>query len=87
MNFTEHTKIREEKFGAVIFETLREKIFVTNETGRKILQCIAQGKNLPQIVDELREIYIENQQIEKDAADFIGSLKGNNLIGRKAGEK
>ena len=83
MNFTEHVKIREEKFGAVIFETLREKIFVTNETGRKILQRIEQGKDLPQIVDEFKEIYIENPQIEKDATDFIGSLKGNNLIAGK----
>lgn len=80
MHFNEHVKIREEKFGAVIFETLRERIFVTNETGRKILQRIEQGKDLPQIVDEFREIYIENPEIEKDATDFIGSLRENNLI-------
>lgn len=83
MDFTEHVKIREEKFGAVIFETLREKIFVTNETGRKILQRIEQGKDLLQIVDELEKIYIENPQIEKDVTDFIGSLKGNDLIAEK----
>jgi len=80
MNFTEHVKIREEEFGAVIFETLGEKIFVTNETGSKILQRIEQGKDLAQIVDELKKIYIENPQTEKDVTDFIGCLKEKNLI-------
>lgn len=83
MNFTEHVKIRNEKFGTVIFETLSEKIFITNETGGKILQCIEQGRDLPQIVDELKKIYIENPQIAKDVADFIGCLKGNNFIAGK----
>lgn len=83
MNFTEHVKIRDEKFGTVIFETLSEKIFITNETGGKILQCIKQGRDLPQIVDELKKIYIENPQIEKDVTDFIGCLKGNNFIAGK----
>ncbi len=45
MNFTEHVKIRSEKFGTVIFETLTEKIFITNETGAEILQLIEQGKD------------------------------------------
>ncbi len=87
MVFNEHVKIREEKFGAVIFETLSEKIFITNETGLKILQLIEQGKDLPQIVDELKKIYIDNPQAEKDVTDFIGCLKGNNLIGSKLGEE
>lgn len=80
MNFTEHVKIRNEKFGTVIFETLTEKIFITNETGGRILQSIEQGRDLPQIVDELKKIYIENPQIEKDVTDFIGCLKENNFI-------
>ncbi len=83
MNFTEHVKIRNEKFGTVIFETLTEKIFITNETGSEILQFIEQGKDLPQIVDELRKNYLENQEIEKDAADFINCLKENNFIAGK----
>ncbi len=83
MNFTEHVKIRNEKFGTVIFETLTEKIFITNETGAEILQLIEQGKDLPQIVDELQKSYLENQEIEKDAADFINCLKDNNFIAKK----
>jgi Coenzyme PQQ synthesis protein D (PqqD) len=83
MNFTEHVKIRNEKFGTVIFETLTEKIFITNETGSEILHLIEQGKDLLQIVDELQKNYLENQEIEKDAAHFINCLKENNFIAKK----
>lgn len=83
MNFTEHLKVRNEKFGTVIFETLSEKIFITNETGGKILQFIEQGRDLPQILDGLQKIYIDDPQIEKDATDFIDCLKKNNFIAGK----
>lgn len=83
MNFTEHVKIRNEKFGTVIFETLSEKIFITNETGAKILKLIGEGSNLAQIVDELQTIYLKDQEIEKDTADFINCLRENNFISGK----
>lgn len=84
MNFTEHVKIRNEKFGTVIFETLTEKIFITNETGARILEFIEQGRDLPQMVDELQKIYLEDQEIEKDTTDFINRLKENNFIVRES---
>jgi len=80
MNFTEHVKIRNEEFGTVIFETLSEKIFITNETGARILELIGQGRDLPQIVDELQKIYLKGQEIDKEVTDFIGCLKDNNFI-------
>ena len=80
MNFTEHVKIRNEKFGTVIFETLTEKIFITNEIGAKILELIEQGKDLSQIVDELQKIYLKDQKMEKDISDFVNCLKENNFI-------
>lgn len=83
MNFTEHVKIRNEKFGTVIFETLSEKIFITNEPGTTILQLIAQGRDSAQIVDELQKIYTEDQEMEKDTIDFINHLKENNFIAGK----
>ena len=81
MNFTEHTKIRKEKFGTVIFDTLTEKIFITDHIGSEILQLIEQGKDLPEIVGELRGIFdADKQTIEKDAVDFTEQLRSNNLI-------
>lgn len=52
MNFTEHTKIRKEKFGTVVFDTLTEKIFITDQIGAEILQLIGQGKDLLEIIIE-----------------------------------
>ena len=83
MNFTEHVRIRNEKFGTVIFETLTEKIFITNETGGKILQLIDQGKDVPQIIDELQNSYEDNQKIGKDVTSFIDCLKQNDFITRR----
>ena len=81
MNFTEHTKIRKEKFGTVVFDTLTEKIFITDQIGSEILQLIEQGKCLPEIVSELGEIFDDDSQaIEKDVIEFTEQLKANNIV-------
>ena len=81
MNFTEHTKIRKEKFGTVVFDTLTEKIFITDQVGAEILQLIEQGKNLPEILNELWCSYDGDEQIiEKDVIEFTDQLKLNNLV-------
>lgn len=81
MNLTEHTKIRKEKFGTVLFDTLTEKIFITDEIGSDILQLIEQGKDLPQMVNELSEAFDGDRQIiEKDVIAFTEHLKSENMI-------
>lgn len=81
MRFTEHTKIRKEKFGTVVFDTLTEKIFITDEVGSEILQLIEKGRELPQIVSELEEAFDGDKQvIEKDVIEFSDQLKLNNII-------
>ena len=81
MNFTEHTKIRKEKFGTVVFDTLTEKIFITDQTGSEILQLIERGKDLPEIVSELMESFDGDEHIiEKDIIEFTDQLKSNNIV-------
>ncbi len=81
MNFTEHTKIRREKFGTVVFDTLTEKIFITDLIGGDILQLIEQGKDLPEILSVLGDDYEgDNQMVEKDVVEFIEQLRSNNII-------
>ncbi len=81
MNLTEHTKIRKEKFGTVVFDTLTEKIFITDQIGSEILQLIEQGKELPEIISELGEIFDgDSQSIEKDVMEFTNQLKSNDII-------
>ena len=81
MNFTEHTKIRKEKFGTVVFDTLTEKIFITDRIGGDILQLIEQGKDLPEILSVLGDNYDgDSQTIEKDVVEFTDQLKSDNII-------
>lgn len=81
MNLTEHTKIRREKFGTVVFDTMTEKIFITDEIGGEILQLIERGKELPQIVSELGKAFDGDEQIiEEDVIEFTNQLKSNNII-------
>ncbi len=81
MNFTEHTKIRNEKFGTVVFDTLTEKIFVTDTFGTEILQLIEQGKDVPQIVSELTAAFDGDEQVmKKDIVEFTDELRSNNII-------
>ena len=72
MNFAGHVKIRNEKFGTVIFDTLTEKIFITDRIGAEILQLIEQDKDMDAIVDTLGSNYDGGRQsIETDVLDFI----------------
>ena len=81
MNFTEHTKVRKEKFGTVVFDTLTEKIFITDQVGAGILELIEQGNDLPQILSALADSYDgDPRQIEQDANEFIAELKSNNIV-------
>ncbi len=81
MKFTEHTKIRKEKFGTVVFDTLTEKIFITDTVGTEILQLIEQGRDLPQIVSELSETFDGDARVmEKDIVEFTDELRSNNII-------
>ncbi len=81
MNFTEHTKIRKEKFGTVVFDTLTEKIFITDEIGSDILQLVEQGMDVPEIVSTLADSYDGDAEVmEKDIAEFAEQLKSNKII-------
>lgn len=81
MKFTEHTKRRKEKFGAVVFDTLTEKIFITDAVGGEILQLIEHQKDLAEIVAVLSESYDSDEQtIEKDVIEFTDHLIAENII-------
>lgn len=81
MNFNEYVKIREERFGAVIFETLREKVFVTNTTGRDILNLLKDGLSEDEIIDNLSYFYSATlTEIREDVTGFINQLKDSRIL-------
>lgn len=81
MKFMPYVKIREEKFGSVIFETLKEKVYVTNETGKDILTLLKDGNSPEEIIAVLSDEYNEDRTlVEEHVKDFIGRLLKNGLI-------
>ncbi len=81
MEFEKCVKMRQEKFGAVVFDTLREKVFITNETGAGILRLLDEKRELKDVVTELAKDYDGDQEIiGRDVEEFILGLKETGLI-------
>lgn len=81
MKLKKRIKLKEEKFGVVVFDTETEKVFVTNNIGKEIIEKLKEGKNLNQIVDELvKEYEGDSEQIRKDVNEFIEQLKKMDLV-------
>lgn len=81
MRFAKFVKVREEKFGSVVFDTLKEKVYVTNDIGGQILKLIEQEKTQDEMIEALKDLYAEDtSKIEADALSFIEELKKNNLL-------
>ncbi len=81
MEFGKYVKWRSEKFGAVVFDTLNEKVYVTNEAGGEVLSLIDEGLELSKLVECLREKYVEDEaQVGSDVAAFIKELCSRGLL-------
>lgn len=81
MDFAKYVKLRREKFGAVIFDTLNEKVYVTNESGNEILRLVADGLDVPAIARCLAERYDrEPSEIQPDICEFTNELQAAGLL-------
>ncbi len=81
MDFANHVKLRQEKFGAVVFDTLNEKVYATNESGGEILSLIAQGLSAEDISERLGQDYTEDAAgIQEDVQEFIQGLQSAGLL-------
>lgn len=81
MIFKKNVRVREEKFGSVIFDTLKEKVFVTSKTGSDILQLVNENKSQDEIIGILKERYNEDPEVlEKDVIGFIDRLRNESIL-------
>ena len=88
MQFAEYVKLREEKFGAVVFDTLNEKVYITNESGKEILSLMAEGLSASGIAQRLGPRYEQGpSEIRSDVTEFIDSLLAAGLLAPPMGEK
>ena len=85
MELEKHVQVRQEKFGAVVFETLREKVFVANETAAEIFRLHQEGKSAEQIVVELAENYdADPATIKADVDEFMADLDAKDLVKKES---
>lgn len=81
-----YVKYREEKFGGVLFETLKERVFSLNPTASEVVKGLAAGKAVEEIVSGLREDYDDpDGALDVDVREFAESLKADGLVNDQAG--
>ena len=81
MKLAPFVKFREEKFGAVLFETRSEKVYTLSPTGAAVVREVIAGAESSNLVAKLMEKFDDaSGKMAQEAASFLGQLKENGLI-------
>lgn len=81
MKLAPFVKFREEKFGAVLFETRSEKVFTLNPTGAAVVREIVSGTPSEMISDKLRDRFDDNGgRLTAEVESFLAQLKEKGLV-------
>ena len=81
MVFPKYVKVRQERFGAVVFDTLREKVLVSNPTGAEILRLLGEEKSVEDICGELSRSYDgDPAQLKAEVNNFVDELRKRELF-------
>src|SRR5689334_16506866 len=81
MKLAPFVKFREEKFGAVLFETRSEKVYTLSPTGAAVVREIVAGAGSADLANRLSEKYDDKSgKMAQEAAAFLGQLKDKGLI-------
>ncbi len=81
MKLAPFVKFREEKFGAVLFETRSEKVYTLSPTGAAVVREILSGADAATLVERLQEKYEDaTGNMSQEALGFLSQLKEKGLI-------
>jgi hypothetical protein len=81
MKLAPFVKFREEKFGAVLFETRSEKVYTLSPTGAAVVREVIAGAETATLVAKLSEKFEDpTGKMAQEAASFLGQLKEKGLI-------
>jgi hypothetical protein len=81
MKLAKYVKFREEKFGAVLFETRSEKVFTLNPTASAVVREIQAGGDEAAVLLRLKQQFDgDGGAIEREAAKYIGELRTMGLV-------
>jgi DNA-binding PadR family transcriptional regulator len=81
MKLAPFVKFREEKFGAVLFETRSEKVYTLSPTGAAVVRELLAGAGDGDLVSRLKAKYDDKTgRMESEAKAFIKDLKDKGLL-------
>lgn len=81
MKLAPFVKFREEKFGAVLFETRSEKVYALSPTGAAVVREVAAGADAAAVIKNLKNKFRDRTgRMEQEAAAFIAQLKEKGLV-------
>ena len=81
MKLAPFVKFREEKFGAVLFETRSEKVYTLSPTGAAVVKEVIAGADAAGVVENLKKKYEDaDGKITAEAEAFLKQLKEKGLV-------
>ncbi|HEX4046843.1 MAG TPA: PqqD family protein [Elusimicrobiota bacterium] len=81
MKLAPFVKFREEKFGAVLFETRSEKVYTLSPTGAAVVREVIAGAEAATLVAKLSEKFEDpTGKMAQEAASFLSQLKEKGLV-------
>ena len=81
MKLAPFVKFREEKFGAVLFETRSEKVYTLSPTGAAVVREVIAGAAASELVSKLQEKFEDpTGKLAAEASAFLGQLKEKGLV-------
>ena len=81
MKLAPFVKFREEKFGAVLFETRSEKVYTLSPTGAAVVREVIAGAESSNLVSKLKEKFEDpTGKMATEAESFLAQLKEKGLI-------
>jgi len=81
MKLAPFVKFREEKFGAVLFETRSEKVYTLSQTGAAVVREVLAGADAKSLIDNLKVKYDDKTgKMETEAIAFLAQLKEKGLV-------
>ncbi|MDE2313451.1 MAG: PqqD family protein [Elusimicrobia bacterium] len=81
MKLAPFVKFREEKFGAVLFETRSEKVYTLSPTGAAVVREILSGADAATLAERLKAKYDDKTgKMAQEALGFLTQLKEKGLV-------
>jgi hypothetical protein len=81
MKLAPFVKFREEKFGAVLFETRSEKVYTLSPTGAAVVRAVIAGATAADLVSKLKEKFEDpTGKMAGEATTFLAQLREKGLV-------